>query len=122
MITFEYLDSETREQLMDLMDGEHDEIIDLIDTLIETNPMYIEELEASLATQDSNGVRNAAHALKSAFAQIGALAMASILKEIEHAGRVGDISGVPALWESAKKEGEKVAQAFESWKTELASL
>lgn len=122
MVTYEYLDSEVREQLIDLMDGDTEDLIDLIETLEDTNPMYHEQLAVSMASNDSEGVRNASHALKSAYAQIGAARMADIMKEIEAEGKSGDISRVPALFEAAIAEEIKVREAFASWKSQLTSM
>lgn len=122
MVTYEYLDSDVREQLIDLMDGDVEDIIDLIETLEDTNPMYHDELAASLKTNDSVGVRNASHALKSAYAQIGAIHMSHIMRDIEAAGKSGDISLVPSLFKAATAEEIKVREAFDSWKSQLNSL
>ena len=121
-VTYEYLDSEAREQLVELMEPDYEDIIDLVETLEDTNPMYYDELEASLASGSAEGVRNAAHALKSAFAQIGALNMSQLMKEIEQAGKEGDISPVPGLWERVREERKLVDAAMESWKSWLRSL
>ncbi len=119
---YEYLDAETREQLLDLMDGEYEEIVDLIETLEETNPMYFDEMEQALSEASAAGVRNAAHALKSAYAQIGAMEMSRIMKEIEETGKSGDISRTPSLWSQAKDESKKAHQAFQSWKKALTAM
>lgn len=122
MVTYEYLDSDVREQLIDLMDGDVEDIIDLIETLEDTNPMYHNELATSLQTNNSEGVRNASHALKSAYAQIGATHMSHIMGDIEAAGKCGDISSVPSLFKAATAEEVKVREAFASWKAQLNSL
>lgn len=119
MKTFEYLEEDVREQLIDLMDGDVEDIIDLIETLEETNPMYHDQLSESLISHDANGVRNAAHALKSAYAQIGALEMSHIMRDIEAAGKSGDITTVPGLFKAAQAEELNVRQAFASWKENL---
>ena len=119
MATYEYLDAEVREQLIDLMDGDAEDIIDLIETLEETNPMYHDQLSEALTANDFEGVRNASHALKSAYAQIGALAMSEYMKQIEAAAKDGGISSVAALFEAATEEEKKVRQAFASWKENL---
>lgn len=122
MVTYEYLDSDVREQLIDLMDGDVEDIIDLIETLEDTNPMYHDELAESLETNNAEGVRNASHALKSAYAQIGAIQMSNIMKEIEAAGKSGDISMVPSLFKDATAEEIKVREAFASWKAQLNTI
>ena len=120
METYEYLDEAVREQLIDLMDGDAEDIIDLIETLEETNPMYHDQLSEALAGNDPEGVRNASHALKSAYAQIGAIQMSDFMKQIEAAAKKGDISIVPDLFEAATNEEVKVRQAFDSWKRNLS--
>lgn len=122
MTSYQYLDQDTRDQLMELMDGEPEEIIDLIETLEETNPVYFEDLKASILSSDSSGVRNAAHALKSAYAQVGAFAMSDLLRQIEALGREGNLGPVEELFSRAQAELIRVNDAFQSWKEHLSML
>ncbi len=122
MTSYQYLDQDTRDQLMELMDGEPEEIIDLIETLEETNPVYWEDLETSISASSCSGVRNAAHALKSAYAQVGAFALSDLLRQIEALGREGNLEPVSGLFTIANEELVRVNDAFQSWKEHLSML
>ncbi len=121
MITYQYLDEETREQLVELMDGDLHDIIDLIETLEEMNPACQEELRTAVIQGNAAGVQYAAHTLKGSYAQLGASQMAAIMKQLETAGRDKDLSQASALMQEFEAEELKVRRAFSSWKEILAS-
>lgn len=121
MENYEYLDKNVRNQLLDLMDGEAEEIIDLIETLEETNPVYHQQLSNALTDNNPEGVRNASHSLKSVYAQIGALQMSTLMNKIEAAAKAGDIQTAHLLHRDVSQEESRVKQAFASWKTHLLS-
>jgi signal transduction histidine kinase/DNA-binding response OmpR family regulator len=73
-----------------------------------------EALRAAAEQKDGESVRQAAHALKSSSANVGALAFAELCKSIEQAaaeGRVGEVSG---LVDTVVSEHQKVLQALEA--------
>ena len=118
-VTHEYLDQEAREVLTDLMDGDAEMIIDLVDTLIDTTPELLEELVLGVNNGDASQVRNSAHALKSSNAQLGALSFAELCQEMENKGKSEDLAEADQLLNQIKQEYEKVTSALESWKTVL---
>ncbi|MCI4668812.1 MAG: Hpt domain-containing protein [Bacteroidia bacterium] len=118
-ITLEYLDSTTREDILDLMEGDAEMIIDLIESLMESSPELLSDLREGLEKGDSSMVKNAAHTLKSSNAQLGALDFADLCLEMESIGKSQDLTKAAPIYESLQKEYEKVEQALNSWKTEL---
>ena len=117
----EYLDAQVRSEIEEMMDGEAELIIDLIDTLIESTPEQLQAIEDGLANGDAAAVGDAGHALKSAMAQMGALGLSKLCKELESLGRQGTLDGMAAINQQVKSEYQKVVQALEAWKTSLAS-
>ena len=117
---YEYLDAEMRVQLIDLMDGESEMIIDLIETLTESTPELMEALESSLKDQNADGIREAAHALKSSHAQLGARQFADLCQQMEELGKSGSLQTAEALYRQILKEHEQVKVALESWKNALS--
>ena len=77
---YTYLDAEALDMIIDLMDGDTEMIIDLVDTLLESAPEDMTRLEEGLEALDAHEVREAAHALKSANAQLGALQFSELCK------------------------------------------
>ena len=116
----DYLDSESLETLIDLMDGDEEILLDLIETSLESNADLLTALIESVESQDANGVREAAHSLKSSNGQVGATAFAELCLAMEMMGKEGDITEAPALLEKVKVEADKVEKALNSWKKELS--
>lgn len=69
-------------------------------------PTKLAAARAALAAGDGEGVRQAAHALKSSAGQLGAVAMQALCETIEHDARDGRLSGLAA-------RVELLAQAFD---------
>ncbi|MEL6675187.1 MAG: Hpt domain-containing protein [Bacteroidota bacterium] len=114
-----YLDADTREALIDLMDGDAEMIIDLVDTLVECTPELMTELEAGVIQKDADQIRNAAHALKSSNAQLGAMNFAAICGELEELARQSKIERAEAILSTLQQELLRVNQALEAWKQDL---
>jgi CheY-like chemotaxis protein/HPt (histidine-containing phosphotransfer) domain-containing protein len=76
-------------------------------------------LRTAALTQDAEGLRQAAHALKSSSANIGALAFAEICKGVERAAVGGDFDGACLLLEELLAEHRRVMAALE--RQELAA-
>ena len=72
-----------------------------------------------MAASDAASLARAAHALKGASATIGAKGFAAIALELEHAGKTGNLSGVPEMYDRLQSEftelesfvGQKLAKA-----------
>jgi PAS domain S-box-containing protein len=63
----------------------------LIDTFLGNSPGLLDKLQRALEQGDGEGVRRAAHALKSSSATFGATEFAALCKEAESKGRAGDM-------------------------------
>ena len=74
----------------------------------------IEALRTAAATQDAEGLRQAAHALKSSSANVGALAFADLCKSVELAASAGHLDDACLLLEELLAEHAKVLQALEA--------
>jgi signal transduction histidine kinase/CheY-like chemotaxis protein len=70
-------------------------------------------LRSAALLNDAEGVRQAAHALKSSSANVGALAFAELCKCVELAAAEGRLAEVSALVTSVASEHQKVLQALE---------
>jgi CheY-like chemotaxis protein len=66
----------------------------LIDAYLKDLPKLIAELREATAPA---AVANAAHSLKSSSEVVGAKMLALLAKQLEHAGRIGQLDGVPEL-------------------------
>ncbi|MEZ4825707.1 MAG: Hpt domain-containing protein [Bacteroidia bacterium] len=120
-ISWNYLDASARSVIEELMDGDAEMIIDLVDALILSSPDLLRDMEKGIHEGDGRQVREAAHALKSSNAQLGALALSSLCAEMEKKGREGDITGAEELYTKIMEEFDRVESALGSWKSHLTS-
>ena len=77
--------------------GQPDLVAKIVVLYIETSRQLIENLRVALYTHDERGVREAAHALKSSSANIGALAVFESAKQIEALARTSQLTAVAPL-------------------------
>jgi two-component system sensor histidine kinase/response regulator len=73
-----------------------------------------EAMRTAALSQDAEGLRQAAHALKSSSANIGATAFADICKQVEAAAAGGDFDHACLLLEDLLAEHQKVLQALDA--------
>jgi two-component system, sensor histidine kinase and response regulator len=74
----------------------------------------IEVIRAAAASNDAAGIMQAAHALKSSSANVGATALADLCKEIEAAAGGGDLQTACVLIERLLAEHQRVLQALDA--------
>lgn len=67
---------------------------ELIATYLEETPSLIHDLHQALAEGNAQVFQRAAHSIKSSSASLGALSYAALAKELEMAGKAGDLSQV----------------------------
>src|SRR3712207_5504000 len=109
------LDEGVIENLLDLGGSE---------MLVELSEMYLEDARSGLAVLrkaaeegDAPSVERAAHTLKGASGNMGALGMARTCAELEEAGGSGDLSRAPELLAQLDAEFGRVRQALPTGKT-----
>jgi len=71
-------------------------------------------LTSAALSQDAEAMRQAAHALKSASANVGANVFAEVCKEVELAAASGKFEDACLLLETLREEHKKVLQALEA--------
>jgi HPt (histidine-containing phosphotransfer) domain-containing protein len=115
-VGLQYLDAEVRDSLVELMDGEPALLIELIDSLAESNRTLLCDLAEAVAQRTPDAIREAAHALKSSNAQMGALQFSVLCQEMENFGHDKLPEKAREALDPLLKEAEKVAQALVSWR------
>lgn len=116
---FAYLDAEKRSEIVELMDGDAEMVIELIDTLLESAPGLMEELAAAVAARHTEGVREAAHALKSSNAQLGAVVFSGMCQQMENHGKNQDADAAAGFLPAMQEEFARVQEALNAWKQSL---
>ena len=87
-----YLDREALENLLELIGGDRDALIELVESFLTEGPKLVDQLTGAADTSDAGGVRRAAHTLKSSGSDFGATALAAMCRDLEDRSRDGDIS------------------------------
>ncbi len=80
-------------------DGQPDVLVKIVTLYVEDAPRLIAAVRAAIAGQDSEALRNAAHALKSSSGSVGARRIAELAKSLEDCGRDGRLEGADGLLE-----------------------
>ena len=79
--------------LLGSLDGDLDFLAELLQTYFDDSPRQIAAMQAAAMTGDAEGLRRAAHTLKSNSANLGALALSAKCKDLEMMGKVGVLDG-----------------------------
>ena len=103
------------EQLAELKDVLEDEFGILISTYLADAKLRLQLIEQGLQNQDYDAVRLAAHSLKGASANLGALILAKLCERLEHDCRVG-------FYDNCVMYHQKIVAEFAIVKDELRKL
>jgi CheY-like chemotaxis protein/HPt (histidine-containing phosphotransfer) domain-containing protein len=90
-------DPKALEDLLSMLGGEFDYLVELIDSFLEDAPQLLGELNQFVETGNPAGVRRVAHSLKSNGADFGATTFANMCKELEMIGKSGELDGAANL-------------------------
>ena len=103
------------EQLAELKEVLEDEFSVLIDTYLTDAKLRLNLIKNGIATQDYEAVRLAAHSLKGASANLGALVLAQICEKLEHDCKVGEYENCNTQQSNIKQELYQVEQVLLSY-------
>jgi len=94
--------------------GQPDPVVELIDLFLEDAPERLLAMQTSLARQDSDALKVAAHSLKGSARNLGARPLASICADLEHLAAKGE-------WTSAEPLLAAIGQEFDKLRALLAA-
>jgi CheY-like chemotaxis protein len=83
------LDQRAIATLLEMIGGEEASLAELIESFLGEAPALLDALQTSLASGDAEGMRRAAHTLKSSSTDFGAVALSALFREIETRARDG---------------------------------
>jgi CheY-like chemotaxis protein len=112
------LDPAALENLLAVVGGEFDFLVELIDSFLEEAPQLLAELGQFVKEGDAAGVRRVGHSLKSNGSDFGAPTFASLCKELEMMGKSGTLDGAADLSAQVVTEYEKVEAALNAVRRE----
>jgi HPt (histidine-containing phosphotransfer) domain-containing protein len=87
---------------------------ELVELFLEDTPQRLRALSGALEQQDPGALERAAHALKSSAANLGALALSELFKELEAASRERDLERAASLVARSNSEFQRVEAALRS--------
>ena len=82
----------------------------IIAFFMDDTPGRLDELHECLRANDADGVRSIAHGLKSSSANLGALKLSSLFKNLEEQARNNTLSAGPSLLIRIREEFEKTIE------------
>ena len=107
-----------REILADLFDcqrpGETDFVANLLGVFINDLAVRLEKLRNALGSQDCKSLRDDAHALKGASAEIGARRLAQACERLEYSAAAADLSILENLFREIEREAGLLQSALET--------
>lgn len=104
------IDGTVLESLVEL--GGPDLLKELIELFCTDAPSQMADLADAVSQGDASRVASVAHSLKSSCANLGAMRLAELTKELETAGRSGAIESAAEVIEVSKTELDRVTEAL----------
>jgi HPt (histidine-containing phosphotransfer) domain-containing protein len=84
----------------------------LVNTYIKDSVELIQSARAAYKNQDIEGLRRAAHTLKSTSANFGATKVSALCKELELTAKTGQLEGAEGLLDRIEKEQARAEAAL----------
>ena len=110
------IDTQILQELKDMAGDDASEMIaEVIDSYFEDAPPKLQEIYRAIDKQDSEELRNSAHALKSLSVTIGAVLLAQVSSKLEAIGRSGTTSNASTLLETLDIEYQRVKTALQKY-------
>jgi HPt (histidine-containing phosphotransfer) domain-containing protein len=99
--------------LLSQVENDWDLLGELIELFLDSSPRLLAEAEAGIARSDSQTIERAAHALKGAMQNMGAIPGAQAAADLEEIGRNGDLTHAPDALSRLKQEFDDLVVALE---------
>jgi HPt (histidine-containing phosphotransfer) domain-containing protein len=111
------LDANIKAEVVDMMDGDQELIIDLIDTMMESTSELMNNLTEGIREANALRIRDAAHALKSSSAQLGALPFSEVCRDLEQMGKNNQLAEAKTHLVRLMNAYQQMSAALLEWKT-----
>jgi HPt (histidine-containing phosphotransfer) domain-containing protein len=91
-------------------------IAELIEIFLADAPQRLHDISKGLSSGDLKTVERAAHTLKSSSANIGAVGLSNLCREMEQIAREKKLDAIPPLFTRSKEAMHEVQSALEAIK------
>ena len=109
------LDRSVLASLRELQDtGDPDIVAEVGGLFLEHSPQKVEAILQAVESRDANGLKTAAHSLKSSSAYVGAMRLSALAKELELMGRSNSLDGAKEKALRLKTEFMQVMTVLEA--------
>ena len=108
----EIIDQSTLAALLDSLGGDVDFLKELVDAYLDSTLGLFAAMRQAAAAGDGPALQRAAHSLKTGSANMGALALATLCKQLEDMGRSGELDGAGGRIDTAAAAYDDVAAAL----------
>ena len=88
--------------------------IELVQIFLDDTPQRMQQIQEALANDDAESLGAAAHALKSSCANLGAMTLSNLFRDIEFAGKEQDMERAAPLVGRSAEEYERVEEELRS--------
>lgn len=116
---YKYIDKVILNELVVMLDGDADLLVEIIDTFLEVSPDLVREMKEAINADDAVKLKNAAHTMKAPAKQIGAMRVGNISADLEEAGKKDDLTNTREMFVKLKKEYDLLETALTSLKHQL---
>lgn len=108
------LDPAAIKTLLEVIGGERELLVELIDSFLETAPPLLARLHQGVAQGNAAEVRAAAHTIKSSSQDFGATRLAELCQTLENMGKASRLTGAAELAAQVEAEYRQVKSAVEA--------
>ena len=108
----EIIDQNTLVALLDSLAGDVDFLKELVNAYLDSTPGLFAAMRQAATVGDAAGLQRTAHTLKTGSANMGALALAALCKQLEDMGRLAALDGAEARIDVAAAAYDDVAAAL----------
>ncbi len=112
----ELIDSEAWENVKMMVEPAF--LVELIDVYLTDSVALIQQMRAAVAGSDAEGLRRAAHSLKSNSSTLGANHLAGLAREVEMSAKAGQFEGVAGKIDGINSEFTRLAPVLTELKHE----
>ncbi|MEO6696397.1 MAG: response regulator, partial [Gammaproteobacteria bacterium] len=104
------------------VEGETDLLSEIIASYLSDAPLKLEGIRSALAAGDTNGLRRSAHSLKSSSANLGAMTLSGLCKELEEMGRSGNLQQASQKHQQASQKHQQAQREFDAARQALEAI
>ncbi|MGL4280234.1 MAG: response regulator, partial [Albidovulum sp.] len=111
----EAFDVRAMERLLETIGGDRESLGELVESFLEEGPGLIGRIGRAAQDGDAEGLRQAAHTMKSSAADFGAMPLSRLCATLEAMGRSGQLNGAEPLAEQSAQSYRAAAAALHQY-------